>query len=283
MSATQINYVPAFEIAVLKSLGESGEQGKRDVVIKVESGKEDLNETVHSITIPEINAVNLSLKINGFDIYEDNSELGIKTLSGNIVIVAKINGETVKEYKVHTPVVPISPLNAKDKSYPPILESKQFIERAWYSSFAEALSDIIDQTTVITGNQAAFNPYSLDSTESSTMANPKRKIETSAKSDSPLRFWGGVSIIAIVVFIIVLGGMKFINSSTNEQQAQQQSSVPGGIQQVPYDESQDVQNQGSFAPVPQLEGGAGEQNSEQQIEAEVLDEFGLESKVSLDQ
>lgn len=279
MSATQINYVPAFEIAVLKSLGEAGEKGKRDVVVKVESGKEDLNETVHSITIPEINTVNLSLKINGFDIYEDNADLGIKTLSGNIIVVAKINGEVVQEFKVHSPVVPISPANAKENVFPPILESKQFIERAWYSSFAEALSDIIDQTTVITGNQAAFNPYSLESGENNTMANPKRQAEKAAKTNSPIRYWGGVSIIAIVVFIAVLGGMKFINNSSNEQQAQQ-NPAQNGIQQVPYDESQDLQNQGAF---PQVSGVGGAQNSEQQIEAEVLDEFGLESNVSLDQ
>lgn len=282
MSATQHNYVPGFEIAVLKSLGEAGEQGKRDVVIKVESGKEDLNETVQSITIPEISSVNLSIKTNGFDIYEENAGLGIKTLSGNIIIVAKINGEVVKEYKVHSPVVPISPINAKDNVYPPILESKQFIERAWFASFAEALSDIIDQTTVITGNQAAFNPYSLESGESNSMANPKRQVEKSAKSDSPLRYWGGVAIIAIIVFGAVLGGMKLIKDRSSEQQAQE-NPAQSSIQQVPYDESQDVQNQGSFPPVPQLNGSVGEQNSEQQIEAEVLDEFGLESNVSLEQ
>lgn len=282
MSATQHNYVPGFEIAVLKSLGEAGEQGKRDVVIKVESGKEDLNETVQSITIPEISSVNLSIKTNGFDIYEENADLGIKTLSGNIIIVAKINGEVVKEYKVHSPVVPISPINAKDNVYPPILESKQFIERAWFASFAEALSDIIDQTTVITGNQAAFNPYSLESGESNSMANPKRQVEKSAKSDSPLRYWGGVAIIAIIVFGAVLGGMKLIKDRSSEQQAQE-NPAQSSIQQVPYDESQDVQNQGSFPPVPQLNGSVGEQNSEQQIEAEVLDEFGLESNVSLEQ
>ena len=189
MSATQHNYVPGFEIAVLKSLGEAGDQGKRDVVIKVESGKQDLNETVQSITIPEVSSVNLSIKINGFDIYEEKADLGIKTLSGNIIIVAKINGEVVKEYKVHSPIVPISPINAKDNVYPPIIESKQFIERAWFSSFAEALSDIIDQTTVITGNQAAFNPYSLELGESNSMANPKRQVENSAKSNSPLRYF----------------------------------------------------------------------------------------------
>lgn len=282
MSATQHNYVPGFEIAVLKSLGEAGEQGKRDVVIKVESGKEDLNETVQSITIPEVSSVNLSIKTNGFDIYEENADLGIKTLSGNIIIVAKINGEVVKEYKVHSPVVPISPINAKDNVYPPILESKQFIERAWFASFAEALSDIIDQTTVITGNQAAFNPYSLESGESNSMANPKRQVEKSAKSDSPLRYWGGVAIIAIIVFGAVLGGMKLIKDRSSEQQVQA-NPAQSGIQQVPYDESQDVQNQGSFPPVPQLNGSVGEQNSEQQIEAEVLDEFGLESNVSLEQ
>lgn len=282
MSANHINYVPAFEIAVLKSLGEAGEQGKRDVVIKVESGKEDLNETVHSITIPEINAVNLSLKINGFDIYEDNAELGIKTLSGNIIVVGKINGEAVKEFKIHSPVVPISPINAKENVFPPILDSKQLIERAWYSAFAEALSDIIDQTTVITGNHTAFNPYSLEMGESNTMANPKRQIEKGTKDESPVRFWGRIAIIAILVFGLVLGGLQFIKNSSNEQQAQQ-NPTQSGIQPVPYDESQDVQNQGSFPPVPQLNGSSGEQNSEQQIEAEVLDEFGLESNVSLDQ
>lgn len=282
MSATQHNYVPGFEIAVLKSLGEAGEQGKRDVVIKVESGKQDLNETVQSITIPEVSSVNLSIKINGFDIYEEKADLGIKTLSGNIIIVAKINGEVVKEYKVHSPIVPISPINTKDNVYPPILESKQFIERAWFSSFAEALSDIIDQTTVITGNQAAFNPYSLELGESNSMANPKHQVEKSAKSDSPLRYWGGVVIIAIIVFGAVLGGMKLIKDRSSEQTAQD-NPAQGGIQQVPYDESKDVQNQGSFPPVPQLNGSVGEQNSEQQIEAEVLDEFGLEANVSLEQ
>ncbi len=282
MSATQHNYVPGFEIAVLKSLGEAGEQGKRDVVIKVESGKQDLNETVQSITIPEVSSVNLSIKINGFDIYEENADLGIKTLSGNIIIVAKINGEVVKEYKVHSPIVPISPINAKDNVYPPILESKQFIERAWFSSFAEALSDIIDQTTVITGNQAAFNPYSLELGESNSMANPKRQVENSAKSNSPLRYWGGVVIIAIIVFGVVLGGMKLIKDRSSAQNAQD-NPAQGGVQQVPYDESNDVQNQGSFPPVPQLNGSVGEQNSEQQIEAEVLDEFGLEANVSLEQ
>ena len=282
MSATQHNYVPGFEIAVLKSLGEAGEQGKRDVVIKVESGKQDLNETVQSITIPEVSSVNLSIKINGFDIYEENADLGIKTLSGNIIIVAKINGEVVKEYKVHSPIVPISPINAKDNVYPSILESKQFIERAWFSSFAEALSDIIDQTTVITGNQAAFNPYSLELGESNSMANPKRQVENSAKSNSPLRYWGGVVIIAIIVFGVVLGGMKLIKDRSSAQNAQD-NPAQGGVQQVPYDESNDVQNQGSFPPVPQLNGSVGEQNSEQQIEAEGLDEFGLEANVSLEQ
>lgn len=282
MSATQHNYVPGFEIAVLKSLGEAGEQGKRDVVIKVESGNQDLNETVQSITIPEVSSVNLSIKINGFDIYEEKADLGIKTLSGNIIIVAKINGEVVKEYKVHSPIVPISPINAKDNVYPPILESKQFIERAWFSSFAEALSDIIDQTTVITGNQAAFNPYSLELGESNSMANPKRQVENSAKSNSPLRYWGGVVIIAIIVFGVVLGGMKLIKDRSSAQNAQD-NPAQGGVQQVPYDESNDVQNQGSFPPVPQLNGSVGEQNSEQQIEAEVLDEFGLEANVSLEQ
>lgn len=282
MSATQHNYVPGFEIAVLKSLGEAGDQGKRDVVIKVESGKQDLNETVQSITIPEVSSVNLSIKINGFDIYEEKADLGIKTLSGNIIIVAKINGEVVKEYKVHSPIVPISPINAKDNVYPPIIESKQFIERAWFSSFAEALSDIIDQTTVITGNQAAFNPYSLELGESNSMANPKRQVENSAKSNSPLRYWGGVVIIAIIVFGVVLGGMKLIRDRSSAQNAQD-NPAQGGVQQVPYDESNDVQNQGSFPPVPQLNGSVGEQNSEQQIEAEGLDEFGLEANVSLEQ
>lgn len=282
MSATQHNYVPGFEIAVLKSLGEAGEQGKRDVVIKVESGNQDLNETVQSITIPEVSSVNLSIKINGFDIYEEKADLGIKTLSGNIIIVAKINGEVVKEYKVHSPIVPISPINAKDNVYPSILESKQFIERAWFSSFAEALSDIIDQTTVITGNQAAFNPYSLELGESNSMANPKRQVENSAKSNSPLRYWGGVVIIAIIVFGVVLGGMKLIRDRSSAQNAQD-NPAQGGVQQVPYDESNDVQNQGSFPPVPQLNGSVGEQNSEQQIEAEGLDEFGLEANVSLEQ
>lgn len=282
MSATQHNYVPGFEIAVLKSLGEAGEQGKRDVVIKVESGNQDLNETVQSITIPEVSSVNLSIKINGFDIYEEKADLGIKTLSGNIIIVAKINGEVVKEYKVHSPIVPISPINAKDNVYPSILESKQFIERAWFSSFAEALSDIIDQTTVITGNQAAFNPYSLELGESNSMANPKRQVKNSAKSNSPLRYWGGVVIIAIIVFGVVLGGMKLIKDRSSAQNAQD-NPAQGGVQQVPHDESNDVQNQGSFPPGPQLNGSVGEQNSEQQIEAEVLDEFGLEANVSLEQ
>ncbi len=282
MSATQHNYVPGFEIAVLKSLGEAGDQGKRDVVIKVESGKQDLNETVQSITIPEVSSVNLSIKINGFDIYEEKADLGIKTLSGNIIIVAKIKGEVVKEYTVHSPIVPISPINAKDNVYPSILESKQFIERAWFSSFAEALSDIIDQTTVITGNQAAFNPYSLELGESNSMANPKRQVKNSAKSNSPLRYWGGVVIIAIIVFGVVLGGMKLIKDRSSAQNAQD-NPAQGGVQQVPYDESNDVQNQGSFPPVPQLNGSVGEQNSEQQIEAEVLDEFGLEANVSLEQ
>ncbi|MCP0917783.1 hypothetical protein MUB04_14705 [Acinetobacter indicus] len=281
MSATQQNYEPTFEIAVLKSIGEAGEEGKRDVVIKIESGKEDLNESVHSLTIPQISEVNLSLKINGFDIYEDNADLGIKTLSGNIIIVAKINGEVVEEFKVHSPVVPISPINAKDNIFPPIIESKQFIERAWYSSFAEALTDIIDQTTVITGNQAAFNPYTLESSESNTMANPKRQSEK-AQSTSPLRYWGGVALITVAAFVIVLLGFKFINNKSNEQQTVPQASTQGGVQQVPYDESQDIANQGSFPPVPQLNDGTNQPNSEQQIEAEVLDEFGLESTVNLE-
>lgn len=282
MSATQQNYEPMFEIAVLKSLGEAGEEGKRDVVIKIESGKEDLNESVHSLTIPQINEVNLSLKINGFDIYEDNADLGIKTLSGNIIIVAKINGEVVEEFKAHSPIIPISPINAKDNTFPPIIESKQFIERAWYSSFAEALTDIIDQTTVITGNQAAFNPYTLESSEINTMSNPKRQGEKAAKSTSPLRYWGGVALITVAAFVIVLLGFKFINNKSNEQQVAPQASTQGGIQQVPYDESQDVANQGSFPPVPQINEGTGQPNSEQQIEAEVLDEFGLESTVNLE-
>ena len=281
MSATQQNYEPTFEIAVLKSIGEAGEEGKRDVVIKIESGKEDLNESVHSLTIPQISEVNLSLKINGFDIYEDNADLGIKTLSGNIIIVAKINGEVVEEFKVHSPVVPISPINAKDNIFPPIIESKQFIERAWYSSFAEALTDIKDQTTVITGNQAAFNPYTLESSESNTMANPKRQSEK-AQSTSPLRYWGGVALITVAAFVIVLLGFKFINNKSNEQQTVPQASTQGGVQQVPYDESQDIANQGSFPPVPQLNDGTNQPNSEQQIEAEVLDEFGLESTVNLE-
>lgn len=282
MSATQQNYAPMFEIAVLKSLGEAGEEGKRDVVIKIESGKEDLNESVHSLTIPQINEVNLSLKINGFDIYEDNADLGIKTLSGNIIIVAKLNGEVVEEFKVHSPIIPISPINAKDNTFPPIIESKQFIERAWYSSFAEALTDIIDQTTVITGNQAAFNPYTLESSEINTMANPKRQSEKAAKSTSPLRYWGGVALITVAAFVIVLLGFKFINNKSNEQQAVPQASTQGGVQQIPYDESQDIANQGSFPPVPQFNEGTGQPNSEQQIEAEVLDEFGLESTVNLE-
>lgn len=280
MSATQQNYTPMFEIAVLKSLGEPGEQGKRDVVVKVETGKEDLNESVHTISIPEINEVNLSLKINGFDTYEDNTDLGIKTLSGDIIIVAKINGQVTEEFKIHSPIVPISPINAKDNSFPPIQEVKKFIETAWYTVFGEALSDIIDQTTVITGNQIAFNPYDLDASETSSMANTKRQNDAKNGKAFNMPYWGGVVLITIVVFGIVLGGLKFINKSSNEQQQVQQQG--SNIQQVPYDESKDVENRGSFAPVPQLGGGTSEQNSEKQVEAEVLDEFGLESNVSLD-
>lgn len=284
MSAAPHNYFPTFEIAVLQSLGEAGAQGQRDVVIKVESGKEDLNENVQSITIPSINEVNLSMKLTGFDIYQDNSELGLKTLSGDIFIVAKKNNQQEEQlYKIHSPVVPISPLNAKDNTYPPIKDSKQFIERAWFSAFGEALSDIIDQTTVITGNQAAFNPYDLSSSESENMVNPKHS-KKEVKSGFKLPYWGGVALIAVVVFCIVLVGLKFINNSSSEQQQsdQQQVTTTGGIQQIPYDESNDVSNQGSFAPVPQSSGESSQQNSEQQIEAEVLDEFGLESNVSLD-
>jgi hypothetical protein len=261
------DYAPVIEIAVLKSMGEAGEAGKRDVLIKVEALSEDRNPVVKSVSIEGIENANLSLKMLGFDLYASDEVKGVKVLSGVVKVIASINNGTEnREYTLHTPEIEVQPINLKDGTFPPIMEVKNTIERAWLDAFSDALSDIIDQTTVITGNLKLESPYSLDAEK----VVGKSDADTSQASSK--KFWIGVVVAAVVVFISTMLLINYFKKSNEEP--------------VPVAETQQIEqvsgNNPGVAPTESPQATPQPQTESEAIESEVLDEFGLESNVSLD-
>lgn len=192
----------------------------------------------------------------------------MKFISGSIKVIASTNnGANQREYTLHTPQVEVQPINLKDSTYPPISEVKSQIERAWFNSFAEALSDIIDQTTVITGNLSVDNPYNLNAEEASLK--PSGKSKSNNTKPNSKKFWIGVVGAAIVVFLVSLLLINYLKSD-NAQPGTELREMPG----VELQEITDA------APSPQEQQQV--QNESEAIESELLDEFGLESNVSLD-
>lgn len=276
------DYIPVIEIAVLKSMGEAGASGSRDVLIKVESLSSELNPVVKSVSIEKIENVNLSLKLSGFDFYEmsePDDDQDFKILDGTVEIIATLNnGSEKRNYILHEPKIRVDSVNG---NFPAIGEVKSIVERAWFNSFAEALSDIIDQTTVITGNISQDNPYNLDAEEITSSVEPvtkERKL-----SSNKLSFWIAVISIAVIVFILTAGTKIYngISGNNSGNQTNQELSLTNDTESQTYQEPSLINSEGSqtYQEPTLIDNAADEQAT---IETEILDEFGLESNVSLD-
>ncbi|HFG7030346.1 TPA: hypothetical protein ACGIK9_002831 [Acinetobacter baumannii] len=268
---------PEIEVAVYKKEGINTVDGGRDVVIKTKTDELDLNQTVGTLTIPNIEKASLSIVLRGFDLLEESGDNEYKIISGNIYIKALIDEEEdPKLYPLHNLKLKIYPINTKTNTFPSIHEVSSAIDKVWKDAFGEALADIFDQTTIITGNVSPdLQQYALDNNDQVSMR-PHRSTKSNPESKTDSFFWLKVGGIAIICTILIFAGIRFISSksSTNIQEAQladQQTS--GGLQLKPE----------QLPPEQLPDTAASGHNSEKAIEKEVLDEFGLESNVNLDQ
>lgn len=278
----EVQHFPTMLFTVNRNLKDSN---LLDLLISVDTDENDLNRNPQQVHVSNVQNSNLSLSFEGFDntTLKDEPELEAKSISGKVYLeVKRRNNEKTELVLLHEPQVIIP--NKVFNKINSIVQIASDIRNKWQDRFSEEIGEFTRQISVITGTsnesfaqvepKPFITPRSItDKTEIQQKFVPQNGNQIKSR---PLWFWILMWVLSFVILLaLILGGKVLYDKYNQPDNPLLDPNTQALVQQQAEQARLAQQNVGSASTV--------QADSENDIQKETMNEFGLEEGVNLNQ